>query len=140
MSTSSDCLVLLVESMDTEINQVLGKVYVLYDSVNDLYLVRGRNINDDDPDAYLKSFSFVSYGDNYDSIVDFIDLFSTEEQMRITLYNFDDLPLTSEEIKYEYLEEYSDVQYEVLAFRSQNFSRSSVKKMLRMIKNLFNYY
>lgn len=140
MSTSSDCLVLLVESVDTEMNTVLGKVYILYDSVNDLYLIRARNMNEDEVDTYLKSFSFVSHGSNYDSVVDFIDLFSTQEQMRVTVYNFDNLPLTSEEITCEYLEEYSDVQYEVLAFRSQNFSKSTIKKMLRMIKNLFNYY
>jgi hypothetical protein len=137
MSTSSDCLVLLVESIDTEINEVLGKVYVLYDSTKQEYLVRGHDF---EGDTKKRPFSFVTYGSDYESVIDFIDFLSSDDNVRITLYNFDDLPLTSQEITYEYLEDYSSEEYEILAFRPQQFSRKCIGKMLKMIKNIFNYY
>jgi hypothetical protein len=137
MTSSSDCLVLLIEGFDTELNISVNKTYVLYDSVNQQYLVRGFDL---DKELSKKPFSFVTYGSDYESLIDFIDFFSSDDHVRITLYNFDDLPLTCEEITYEYLEDYSSEEYEILAFRPQQFSRKCIGKMLKMIKNIFNYY
>lgn len=137
--SSSDCLTLLVELLDTETldTKVQGKLYILFDSNNNQFIIRG--CNDLDLSNYYP-YSFLVDEHNKKDLVDFIDLFSNEDQIRLTIYNFNDLPLTSEEITFEYLEEYASEEYEFLSYRPQFFSKSSMKKILSVISSLRNYY
>lgn len=137
MTSSSDCLVLLVEGYDTELNISVNKTYVLYDSVNQQYLVRGFDV---DKELSKKPFSFTVDYDAYESIVDFTDFFSSGDLVKITLYNFDDLPLTSQEITYEYLVDYSTNEYEILGYYPTTYSKSTIRRMLTMIRNMYNHY
>ena len=136
MTSSSDCLVLLIEGYDPELNISVNKTYVLYDNVNQQYLVRGLDF---DKETQKKSFSFTVDYDATESIVDFTDFFSSGDQVKIAVYNFDDLPLTSEEITYEYLEDYSSEEYEIFTFRPTNYSKTTIRRMLTMVKNLYNH-
>jgi len=137
MTSSSDCLVLLIEGYDPELNISVNKTYVLYDNVNQQYLVRGLDF---DKETQKKSFSFTVDYDATESIVDFTDFFSSGDQVKIAVYNFDDLPLTSEEITYEYLEDYSSEEYEIFTFRPTNYSKTTIRRMLTMVKNMYNHY
>lgn len=134
---SSDCLTLLIELLDTETldTKIQGKLYVLFDFNSNQFIVRGIN------DLEIgNSYSFVVDEHKKKSLVDFIDLFSNEEQIRLTIYNFNDLPLSSEEITFEYLEEYASEEYEFLSYRSDFFSKNGMRKILSVISSLCNYY
>lgn len=135
---SSDCLTLLVELLDTETldTKVQGKLYILFDRNNDQFLIRGCN----DLDNSTPPYSFVVDEHNKKNLVDFVDLFSNDDQIRLTIYNFNDLPLTSEEITFEYLEEYASEEYEFLSYRPDFYSRNGMKKILSVISSLCNYY
>jgi hypothetical protein len=129
--SSSDCLILCLEEFDSELNITQGKVYVLHDS-NEKYLIRGRKDSESVP------FSFICYDYNYESIVDFLELFIGVDLCNITIYNHNDLPLTSDEITFEYLHENLDENNIFMAYSLDYFSKRGTTKALRAIKNVFN--
>jgi len=135
MTTPSDCLILLLEEYNSDESSFGNKIYVLHDYESSLYLIRGLKDDGDEP------FSFTAYDNNHDSVVDFLELFiSRDDLCRITLYNFNDLPLTSNEITYDYLEEVCQEHNEVTAYRPDLFSKKTITKIVKVLKNVYNYY
>lgn len=139
--SSSDCLVLCVEEIDTDYDnfsdyQKKSRVYVLFDVTYGVYLIRGRRDNRE-PES---TFSFIADSNNQESVVNFIDFFTLDEPIIMTIYNMNDLPLTSEEITCEYLEENSIEENIFLSYRQQDFSKSTLRKIMDVIKNIYNHY
>jgi hypothetical protein len=130
-----------LEEFDRELNVIEGvggttegKVYVLHDS-NDKYLIRGRRDNESLP------FSFISHDYNLDSLVDFLEIFFGKQELcKLKLYNHNDLPLTSEEITFDYLHENLFDENIITSYYPEIFSKRDMTKALNSIKNVFNYY
>lgn len=131
--SSSDCLILYVQEFSEE-NHAESSVYVLYDSHTGKYLVRGQKEEGHVP------YSFNVRDTKSDSIVNFIDMILGGELCRITMYNHSDLPLTNEEITYEYLNDNLSNDSAIFGYRADKFSRSEFRKALEIIKDLFNIY
>jgi hypothetical protein len=56
------------------------------------------------------------------------------------LYNYDNLPSDSNDITFEFLNEYDHSDYEISGYNGQNFGRKRLLKNLRMLRNIYNYY
>ena len=56
------------------------------------------------------------------------------------LYNYDNLPETSNELTFEFLEEYDDRTYEISGYDNLKLNRKQLLRNLRMLRNVFNYY
>lgn len=139
--SSSDCLVLCVEEIDTDYDnfsdyQKKSRLYVLFDVTYGVFLIRGRRDNTE-PNS---TFSFIADSNNQESVVNFIDFFTLDEPIIMTIYNMNELPLTSEEITCEYLEENSIEENIFLSYRQQDFSKSTLRKIMDIIKNIYNHY
>lgn len=135
-SASSDCLILCLEEFDSDLNITEGKVYVLHDSINK-YVIRGNGRRDDSSIP----FSFISYDNNLDSLVDFLEIFIGADSLcKLTLYNHNDLPLTSEEITFNYLHDNLCNNNIITAYYPDYLSKKSLARTLKAIKNVFNPY
>jgi hypothetical protein len=130
--SSADCLILCLEEFDRDLNITKGKVYILHDS-NDKYLIRGSK----DSESY--PFSFICYDYNFESLVDFLEFFIGADGLcNLTIYNHNDLPLTSDEITFNYLHENLDENNIFTAYCLDYLSKRCTTKALKAIKNVCN--
>ena len=129
----SDCLILRIsERTDTWIDtltRIENTLYVIFDGNKCEFLVRGVVNN--------VSCSFICK--RAKSMSDFINIISVPEStLYYTLYNYQNLPQTSDEITYENLDEYVSEEYEIVSEKTNK--DISVYNILLMLKNMFNYY
>lgn len=133
--SSSDCLILYLKEYDPEEKESEAKAYVLYDTSTDLYIIRGKWDNDSVP------FSFTSYGCNHESVTDFLQLFIGKDNLsETTIYNHTDLPLTSDEITFEYLQENLCSENILVSYKPEPFSKRETNRVVRVLRDLFNLY
>lgn len=79
--------------------------------------------------------------ENTTDLADFIEfLIDSENVISYILYNYDNLPCDSNQITYDFLQEYDDRTYEISGYDNKTLKRIELLKNLRMLKNVFNYY
>jgi hypothetical protein len=136
MSTSNgDCLILKIqEYIDGELDTTL---FILYDKNEEYYLVTGkRSVINAKPPSIPYSFQ-CEYASDLIDLISFV--ICKKSTISYTLYNYDDLPINSYDIDYEYLKEL-DGKYELAGYDNQNYNKKELLKYLRMLRNVFNYY
>ena len=136
-TTVTDCLVLKIEERETDVELLDTTIYVIYDKKERNYVVRGnrRVINDIDSCTY----SFVCK--DHRDLADFLSFVVCKENLwTYVLYNYDNLPYDSNDITYEFLKEYESNVYELTGYNNLDYSRKGLCSILRMLRNVFNYY
>jgi len=136
MPEITDCLVLKIEEYDIDSKELDTTMYVLYDKKEHHFVVRGKR--------FSKKMDSCTYSFNCefaDELADFISfVICRQNQWSYTLYNYDNLPSTSDEISYEFLNSHYSKVYELTGYDRQKYNRSEFLKKLRMLRNVFNYY
>jgi hypothetical protein len=136
-NVNSDCLIVKIEEIiDGDIDTTL---FILYDTNEEYYIITGkRNSIKGKPEPVPYKF-YCKYSSE---IIDFISIIICKNsKLNYTLYNYDDLPNNSDEIDFNYLDFLNDdVSYELAGYDHQRFNKTVIKKYLRIIKNVFNYY
>ena len=136
MSEITDCLVLKIEEFDIDTKELDTTIYVLYDNKEHKYIIRGQR--------FSKNIDSCTYSFNCEfahELADFISfVICKKNQWSYTLYNYDNLPHTSDEISYEFLCKNDSRVYELTGYDRQKYNRSKLLKQLRMLRNVFNYY
>lgn len=132
--TPSDCLVLKIEEYCSETKQNIANLFVLYDQEIDKFVIRGSNIA---KTLYCAPYSFMA--DSANDLADFL-LFAVDRQNKINcvLYNYDNLPETSDEITYEFLTRYESRDYEIAGYNNVKLTHKYLVKCLRMLRNVYN--
>ena len=64
----------------------------------------------------------------------------TRNTVNETLMNYDNLPGSSNDITYDFLQEYFHLDYEVAGYDRQKLVRKRLLKNLRMLRNVYNKY
>jgi hypothetical protein len=115
------------------------KVFVFYDSRSDCYEIRGKN-NDTETTNYEPfSFTCKSISSLY-HFLSFYVSFSTTEY-NICMYNYNHLPEFSHEITFDFLESSQDGSYVIFGYeKCMNLTLKRSKKLLKMLKNIYNPY
>lgn len=133
----NDCLVLKIEERDSVTNVLDTTIYVIYDKREHNYVVRGKRCDYKNVEAC--TYSFVC---NYArDLADFLSFVMCKSSLwTYVLYNYDNLSYDSNEITYEFLNEYDSKEYELAGYNNLEYSRKSLCKVLRMLRNVFNYY
>lgn len=132
-----DTLVLKIVEYDSGTRKIDTTLYVLYDKVEEKYVIRGRRADG----RRLKSCTYSFDCENATDLADFIEfLIDDENILSYILYNYDNLPRDSNEITYDFLEEYDDQTYEISGYDNQPLKKATLVKILRMLRNVFNYY
>jgi len=111
-------------------------LYVLYDKNEHNFVIRGQRYSDK-----MDSCTFSFNCEFANELADFISFIICEKnQWTYVLYNYDNLPATSDEITYEFLKRNDSKVYEIAGYDKQEYNRDTLLKNLRMLRNVFNYY
>jgi hypothetical protein len=132
-----DCLVLKIEGVNINRSDIETTIYVLYDKKDHNYVIRGKR---SDSEFYeSKEYSFIC--EELQDVIYFITFVVSKKNLwSYTLYNYDSLPVDSNDISFEYMHnnDYADM---VLAmYENKKYNRHILTKNLRMLRNVFNYY
>ena len=132
-----DCLVLKIEEHDVETKELDTTLYVLYDKKYHNYVVRGRrpitNVH--------QSCEYAFVCEDVHDLVYFITFVISKKNLwTYVLYNYDNLPIETDDLTFEFLysSDYSD--YELAGYDKTTYQRKNLIGNLRMLRNVFNYY
>ena len=133
----SDCLVLKIEERDSTSGELDMTVYIIYDKKDRNYVVRGKRSVINNTDACTYSFVCKDHID----LADFLSFVICKENLwTYVLYNYDNLSYDSNDITYEFLNENESNVYELTGYNNLYYSRKGLCSILRMLRNVFNYY
>jgi hypothetical protein len=133
----NDCLVLKIEERETDVELLDTTIYVIYDKKEHNYVVRGKRRATEIADSCTYSFVCNDYRD----LADFLSFVVCKNNLwTYVLYNYDNLPYDSNDITYEFLKECESNVYELAGYNNLDYSRKKLYSILRMLRNVFNYY
>ena len=137
MTTPSDCLVLKIEEYGVKDGELDISLYILYDKLKERYVIRGKR---KDYKSYkFQPFSFLCK--NSKDLIQFIIFVISESSLySYILYNYDNLPVSSSDITYDYLSENESYNCEISGYENQKFNKEQLLQNVRMLNNVFNYY
>jgi hypothetical protein len=129
----TDCLVLRIDEFDSDSHKLDTSMYVFYDMNEEMYVIRGKR-----PDTW-DTYSF--YCDTMHDTMDFIRTVICKENLwSYTLYNFSNLSPDSDDITFGELEMNVRKEAEIVGYDYQQYNKKSLKRMLRILRNVYNYY
>ena len=133
---TTDCLVLKIEEYCSDSNDLDNTLYILYDKMLHNFVIRGKRFN-----KKMASCTFSFNCEFAEELADFISFVICKENLwTYVLYNYDNLPVLSDEITYEFLKRNDSKVYELGGYDKQEYDRDNLLKNLRMLRNVFNYY
>jgi len=132
--TIPDTLVLKIIEHDIELDCPDTTLYVLYDNIINRYVIRGRRNNN-----VFKSSVYSFECKYYKELVDFMEfLFDKKNTLSYILFNYDNLPATSNEITFEFLNMHDSPVYEISGYDNIMFNKEDLYKILRVLRNIIN--
>ena len=133
MNYPTDCLVLRIDEFDSESFKLDTSMYVFYDTNEELYVIRGKRPNT------WETYSF--YCDTMHDTMDFVRTVICKSNLwSYSLYNCSDLPLDSDDITFGTLESSVTTDNEITGYDQQYYNKRTLKRMLRILRNVYNYY
>lgn len=139
MSEPTDCLVLKIDEFyefEPNVNKKDTTLFILYDKMLEEFIIRGKRINS----SYNYSFTCKKSKD----IAFFIELILGEGALwSYNLYSFDGLPIDQNDITFGYLKNITtncssnDI---ITGYDNQDYNKKKLRKIIKMLKNVFNYY
>ena len=134
MSYPTDCLVLRIDEFDCDSPHKLDtSMYILYDVNEEMYVIRGKRPNE------WQTYSF--YCDTMHDTMDFVRTTICKKNFwSYSLYNCSNLPLVSDDITFGTLESSVSFCNEVTGYDYQTYNKKALKRMLRILRNVYNYY
>ena len=132
-----DTLVLKIEEHEFKNKLIDTTLYILFDKRSKRYVIRGKRRSE--TDIISEPYSFES--ENANDLVEFIlFILDSDNSLSYTLYNYDNLPNESNDITYNFLNEWDDRSYEIVGYDNKKLKRGNLLKILRILRNVFNYY
>jgi hypothetical protein len=141
MNAFPDTLVLKIEEYDS-LNLVDTTLYILYDQQIDRFVIRGRRRDTEK----VKSVSYSFECEFAHELADFITfIICKKNAVTYVLYNYNNLPFTSNEITYAFLARCDtprlrNESYELAAYDRCKLRKREVTEYLRMLRNVANPY
>jgi hypothetical protein len=134
----SDTLVLKIEEYESLTSKIDTTLYILFDVRSERYVIRGKRRDTTNIESKPYSFECES-ADNLAKFIKFI--LCSDSKLSYVLYNYDNLPIHSGDITYEFLNNYDNNEaYEITAYDVQEFKKQSMVTILNILRSVFNYY
>ena len=129
----TDCLVLRIDEFDNNSHKLDTSMYVFYDVNEEMYVIRGKR-----PDTW-DTYSF--YCDTMHDTMDFVRTVICKGNLwSYSLYNFSNLSPDSDDITFCELEMNVRKEAEIVGYDYQKYEKKTLKRMLRILRNVYNYY
>ncbi|MCJ7801111.1 MAG: hypothetical protein MUP82_01995 [Candidatus Marinimicrobia bacterium] len=133
----TDCLILKLEENDTEKDRLDNTIFILYDTKEQTYIIRGQR----ECGAARRGCTYSYTCENEHDLADYLQyMICSRNTVNEILYNYDNLPSNSNDITFEKLYEDDELYYEISGYNGKKLSRARLIKNLRMLRNVFNYY
>jgi len=135
-TTIPDTLVLKIIEHDVDTKREDSTVFILYDIATHRYVIRGQR------NTTVREYTSYSYEANSSiCLEEFLSfLFDRTNEFSFIMYSLTNLPESSNEITFDFLNDSAVVENEISGYDNQKYKRSKVLKNLRMLRNIFNYY
>lgn len=135
-ATVPDTLVLKIVEY-TEMGEKDTTMYILYDTSTCKYVIRGKR-NDDICDSLPYSYECR----NVHSLLDFLEfVFDIQNEYSFILYNYNELPLSSNDITFDLLKLYDIPSLnEISGYEEKMFIRKELANLLNILKNVNNEF
>ena len=134
-NTPPDCLVLEIY-VNNQIFDERKRVFVWYDSYERRFFLRGKN--DDTEIISYNPFNFKSKRAYH--VADFVQLIIDKKSiLKVAMYNFMDLPFSSNDITFEMLETNENAE---LIYMNENYPLKYHKLtyLMKTLENIYNSY
>ena len=133
---ASDNLVLQIVEHDVDSKNTVKTLYILYDTKLKTYVLRGKRYG-----GNVKSCTYSFECRFADDLVEFLEfVLDKHNNYSYILYNYDNLPDTSNQITFEFLKRYDSIVYEISGYDNKPLKRSHLMKYLKMLRNITNNY
>jgi len=136
-SNPSDTLVLRIIEKDKSAQGEDTDLYILYDTKEEVFLLRGKR-----SDTHIicqNAYSFESYSRL--SVYEFLTfIIPKENECTLELYSYTDLPMNKNDITFELLREERSNRNEVVAYVKQRMHYNEMRRILSMLKFVVNKY
>ena len=137
MSAFGDCLVLQIQEIEETTGSIDTNLFVMFDKNEERYLIRGKRM-----DLATRVFNTYSFEcDDSEAMYNFITfIICRDNNINYTLFNYNDLPLSSDKITYDYLMDNACRTKEIAGYDNINMNRKRLRNLLDMLMGVFNYY
>jgi len=130
---ATDCLLLRIDETDVDSQNLDTTMYVLYDSNEETFVIRGKRENDWTTHSY--------YCDDVKELSHFLSTVICKENFwSYSLYTITHLPDNSDEISFGMLDEKATKDTELCGYDKLAYSRKRLRRMLNILRNVYNYY
>lgn len=134
---SPDCFVLKFEEFDYKTKTIDNTLYLIFDKQTNKFIIRGKRADLTD----LPSCTYSYECSNENALYDFIKyMICNTNVVNEILYNYDNLPLESKDITFEFLEKHSTKDYEISGYNNIKIKEKRMKKIFKILKYVFNIY
>ena len=135
--TVPDCLVLKLEEVEVNTREIDTTIYIWYDKNEHHFVIRGKRRSTSKNHSH--TYSFVC--EFAHELTDFLEyVICKTNKVNEILYNYDNLPLDSDEVTFEFLQKYEHSDYELSGYNGKIFHKKMVTKVLRNLRNIYNVY
>jgi hypothetical protein len=133
---STDCLVLKIEEYDIDNKSLDTTLFVIYDKKEHKFIIRGKRSH-----VSLDSCTYSFNCEFAHELFEFITfVICKKNQWSYTIFNYDNLPATSDEITYDFLKDHESKVYELAGYDRQKYKKNELMSKLRILRNVFNFY
>lgn len=137
MSAFGDCLVLQIQEIEESTGSIDTNLFVIFDVNEKRYLIRGKRM--DLTTRLFNTYSFTCV--DYEAMYNFITfIICRDNNINYTLFNYNDLPWSSDDITYEYLMDNTCRSKEIAGYDNMAMNRKQLRNILFMLRGVFNYY
>ena len=137
MSNPVDCLVLKIDEVESDTKLKDTTLFIIYDKNTHEFIIRGKR--QDTKKITGIPYSFVcEYADDLVEFISFV--IDCNNKISYTLYNYDNLPATSNELTFKFFEKHVDIEYELTGYDNQKYNKKELVSILRMLRNVYNKY
>jgi len=132
----TDCLVLKIMEFSVEDQLVDTVLYILYDKEEHHFIVRGRRNNEN---IEFNSFSFqCDYAHELEPFIRF--LVGKDNKVLTDLINYQELPMSSDDISFEYLEENDSRANQLIAYLPSTYKSKKIRTAIRLLRDVYNRF
>jgi hypothetical protein len=132
-----DCLVFKIEEIECDNDKLDTSLFIFYDQREKKYVLRGRR-------RWSQNFQTCTYSYDCKSIDDMVVFLSyiiaKNNRINEILYNYDNLPDSSNDVTFEFLFEYENKDYEISGYNNNMMSKKRLHMLLRMLRKVGNKY
>ena len=138
-NSPSDCLVFKITEFCTQSTQIDNSLFIIYDTLKKHYIIRGKRTNG--KSFTSEPYSFIYEETDIKNLIYLIKFVTCQSSLlNYELYNYDNLPIDSNDITFEFLNSFEHPSYEIIAYDNQEFNAIELKNIINMLRAVYNHF